>query len=147
MKNAIKSNHKFTEKLVGSLFEEKGNAFYLISTHATFSRVWTYSEDKIEIYKLARGKIYKQEEYETSTQKLNQIPTFKEIHEQLKDCGYELDGDGFGFKLNGDSGLLQEDFPVNIECFKNNRYHSDFLTFIVNDINTYQMWEIEEKDE
>lgn len=56
MKQNISKNNKSTNKLTSSLLDKNGNVFYLNSTYTTFSTVWTYSKDKLEIYKLAKSK-------------------------------------------------------------------------------------------
>jgi len=145
MKNGIKKNNKTTEKLVASLFEEKGNVFYLTSTYATFSRVWTYDKEKVEIYRLADGKIYEQRVHKKNSEILSQVPTFKELHLDLKECGYELDGDGLGFKIKTNNQTIEEDLPIEINCLKKGKYKSDFLNALVDDINTHQLWDIEPK--
>lgn len=44
MKQRIKKNNKLTDKTISSLLVNRGNVFYLTSTYATFSTVWTYSK-------------------------------------------------------------------------------------------------------
>lgn len=121
--------------------EKNGNVFYLNSTYATFSTVWTYNKDKIEIYKLANGKISLQQEYPTtSIDNINQIS--KEELFELDQC-MELDGDGFGYRIKRGSEIEQQDLPIGIECFTKLKYKSKFLNKVVEDINTHKMWDVQ----
>ena len=140
MKHNIQNNSKFTDKTIFSLLEKNGNVFYLNSTYATFSTVWTYSKDKIEIYKLANGKISLQQEYSaTSIDNINQIS--KEELFELDQC-MELDGDGFGYRIKRGSEIEKQDLPIGIECFTKLKYKSEFLNKVVEDINTHKMWDV-----
>jgi len=141
--NSIQKNRNFTEKLMNSLFKEKGNVFYLNSTNSTFSILWVYNKSKIEIYRLANGKIFKKEEYNKSKNILYQIEEHfsKKIIYELDSC-MELDGDGFGFKIMNDSNIIKEDLPINIECFRKGKYQSVFFSEILRDISNYKMWDI-----
>ncbi len=145
VKTGTKRNHKITKKLVASLFEEKGNVFYLTSTYATFSRIWTYSKEKIEIYRLANGKVYKQEEFDKTESALSKVNSFsRESIFELDSC-MELDGDGLGFKIKVANQITEEELPIEINCLKKSKYKSDFLNTLVDDINTYELWEVETK--
>lgn len=140
MKNNIQKNNKFTEKLISALLVQNGNVFYLTSTYATFSTVWTYSSDKIEIYKLVNGRIRFQQEYPTtSIDNINQIS--KEELFELDQC-MELDGDNFGYRIKRGSEIEQQDLPISIECFTKLKYKSEFLNKIVEDINAFKMWDV-----
>lgn len=140
MKHYIQKNSKLTDETISSLLEKNGNVFYLRSTYVTISTVWTYSKDRLEIYKLAKGKISLQQEYTTtSIDNINQIS--KEELFELDQC-MELDGDGFGYRIKRDSEIEQQDLPISIECFTKRKYKSDFLNKVVEDINTYKMWNV-----
>lgn len=143
MKQSIQKNNKFTDKTISSLLEKNGNVFYLTSTYATFSTVWTYHKDKLEIYKLAYGKISLQQEYSTtSIDNINQIS--KEELFELDQC-MELDGDGFGYRIKRGSEIEKQDLPIGIECFTKLKYKSEFLNKVVEDINTHKMWDVQYK--
>jgi hypothetical protein len=140
MKHNIKNNSKATDKTISSLLEKNGNVFYLNSTHSTFSTVWTYNKDKIEIYTLANGKISLQQEYSTTRiDNINQISK-GELFE-LDQC-IELDGDGFGYRIKRGLEIEQQDLPIGIECFARLKYKSDFLNKVVEDINIHKMWDV-----
>ena len=140
MKNNIQKNNKFTDKTISSLLEKNGNVFYLTSTYATFSTVWTYSKDKLEIYKLVNGRINFQQKYPTtSIDNINQIS--KEELFELDQC-MELDGDGFGYRIKRGSEIEQQDLPIGIECFAKLKYKSEFLNKLVEEINAHKMWDV-----
>jgi len=139
-KHSIHKNNKFTDKTISSLLEKNGNVFWLTSTYATFSTVWTYNKYKIEIYKLANGKISLQQEYSTTNiDNINQISK-KELFD-LDQC-MELDGDGFCYRIKRDSEIEKQDLPIGIECFTKQKYKSEFLNKIVEDIKTYKLWNV-----
>jgi hypothetical protein len=143
MKQNIHENNKFTDKITSSLLEKNGNVFYLTSTYATFSTVWTYHKDKLEIYKLANGKISLRKECSTTCiDNINQIS--KEELFELDQC-MELDGDGFGYRIKRGSEMEQQDLPIGIECFTKLKYKSEFLNKVVEDINTHKMWDVQYK--
>lgn len=54
----------------------------------------------------------------------------------------ELDGDVFGFKIKHEDNLIQEDFPISIDCFRKNKYQSGFFNEVVQDIVTYALWKV-----
>lgn len=140
MKHNIKRNNTQTDKIIETLLNENGNVFYLNSSYVTFSTVWTYSNDKLEIYKLANGKISSQQEYTTtSLGNINQIS--KEELSELDQC-MELDGDGFGYRIKRGSKTEQQDLPIGIECFTKLKYKSNFLNKVVEDIKTHKMWDV-----
>lgn len=56
LNHAIKKNYRKTERIAMSLFRENGNVFFVTSTYANFSVVWTYDEERVEIYRLREGK-------------------------------------------------------------------------------------------
>lgn len=45
------------KKLFERLYKSNGNAFYIKSTNISVSFVWSYTENKISIYKLSKGKV------------------------------------------------------------------------------------------
>ena len=144
MRQNISKNDRLTDKTISLLSKKKENVFYLMSTYATFSIVWTYSDYKIEIYKLAKGRIYKQTEYPNDGIAGYQIPTSKELNLEIfnrEKCPIVLDGDGFGYRIKRGSEIVGDDLPVEIECFTKNKYQSEFLNKIVADIITYKMWD------
>jgi len=144
MQHNIRKNSNFTEKTISSLLEKNGNVFYIRPDLGTFSTVWTYSEGKIEIYKLVKGKVSERREYLNSGFSDYQIPTSKELGLDIGTyCGFVLGGELFGFKIK--RGLEIQDFGwgFDIKCLTNNTYQSDFLNKIVADINTYNMWNIQ----
>lgn len=142
MKQSITKNNKSTDNLVLSLLEENGNAFYLSSTYATFSTVWTYKRNRIEVYKLVKGKISDKMSYQSGGFSNYEIPNNKELENETRECGYELDGDIFGFKIKNELEVNQQDLPISIECLKKLKYNSEFLNKVVDDINTYKMWDV-----
>jgi len=137
--NNIKKNTKFTQKQVNFLFKKNGNAFYLDSSYATFSIVWTYSKNGIEIYRLVNGKVFKKEIFPEKEWLHDADIAVEEIY---KNCSVVLDGDGFGFKINMDGNIHKESYTTNIDCMKQQTFESEFLNKIVNDIKNYKMWEI-----
>lgn len=140
MKQKINKNNKFTDKTISSILDKNGNVFYLNSTYATFSTIWTYHNNNIEIYKLANGKISLQQEYSTTNiNDLNQIS--KEELSELDQC-MELDGDSFGYRIKKGSEIEQQDLPINIECSTKLKYKSDFLNKFIGDITTHKMWNV-----
>lgn len=142
MKQNISKNNKYTDKLISSLLDRNGNVFYLTSTYATFSTVWTYEKGNIEIYRLANGRTTEQQTITDKGLSMYEIPTLKELEIETKECGYELDGDGFGYKIKRGSEIVQQDLPIGIECFTKLKYKSEFLNKVVEDINTHKMWDV-----
>lgn len=142
MKHNIRKNDKFTDNTISSVFKENGNVFYIRATHSTFSTVWTYNDNKLRVYKLANGKIREKNDYSDKGISDYQVPTFKELHSEMKECGYELDGDSFGFKIEKGEQLEQQDLPINIECFTQSKYNSEFLKKVVADINIHKIWDV-----
>jgi hypothetical protein len=140
MKQNISKNQKKTLEEIGSLFEMNGNAFYLNSTYSTFSIVWTYKEGKIIVYKLMNGKLKRQEEYDTKDASIVLFNSKKEIFE-LDKC-MELDGDMFGYKIENGSEIDKQDLAINMKCFTKRKYQSEFLNKVVEDINTYKIWDV-----
>lgn len=146
MQYNIRKNRNFTTKQVDYFYKKNGNAFYLSSTYANFSIVWTYDEDGIEIYRLQKGQIRQKQ---ISSEK-GIIPyaefSLEDIEKELyQNCALELDGTVFGFKIEFDKKIHNADYAVDINCLKQGKYKSDFLNKIASDIKTYRMWEIEYK--
>jgi len=139
MKHNIQKNNTQTDKIIKSLLEKKGNVFYLNSTYVISSTVWTYKESNIEIYKLTKGKIVEHLIFPDNGLSNYSIPVFEELETETKKCGYELDGDGFGYRIKRDSELEQQDLPISIECFTKQKYKSEFLNKIVEDMKAYNM--------
>ena len=125
------------KRLFEHLYKSNGNAFYIKSTNISISFVWSYSEKKIFIYKLSKGKIIdSRESPNTNSNWLNQFSK-KELTEV--DSCLELDGDVLGFKLKYDELLVQDDLPVNLDCFVKKKLNSVFLNSLITDINNYQI--------
>lgn len=139
MKQSITKNQKNTNKNITNLLKNNDNVFYLYSTYSTFSTVWTYRNDSIEIYRLAKGKLTSKEIYKNKGIKSFQIPSIKDLNSDIDICGLVLDGDIIGFHFDKNHNQITTD----IKCFKTQKYQSDFLNKLVEDINTYKMWNIE----
>jgi hypothetical protein len=144
MKYNINKNNKFTEKQKNYLLQKNGNVFYLSSTYATFSTVWTYNTSgEVEIYKLAKGKVSRKETFSEREFMQYNVQSLQDIENELyQKCALDLDGDSFGFRIYIDGTLHTEDYAVDINCLKTGVYKSDFLNKIVTDIKTCNMWEI-----
>ncbi len=143
MKQNIHKNNKFTDKTISSLLEKNGNVFYITSTYSTGSVVWTYNENGIEIYKLVKGKVIRKEVFPVKETWQFNVFAFRDIETELyQKCGLELDGDLFGFSLYVDNTMHKEDFAVDISCLKTETYKSEFLNKVVEDINTYKMYNV-----
>ncbi|MCT1525699.1 hypothetical protein [Sphingobacterium hotanense] len=141
MQRAVNKNNVSTNKLFLSLYEKNGNAFYLASTYATFSTVWTYAQDSIYVYRLAKGKVVERLSFkESGIDELN-IPAVQELNKDIGECGNELDGDLFSFMARGGRPERQ-DLPISIDCFTNKKYQSSFLNKIVESINKHKLWDI-----
>jgi hypothetical protein len=142
MRYNINKNNRFTEKQIINLLQRNGNVFYLSSTYATFSTVWTYNVNGIEIYILTKGKVNQKETFSEKESIQYAEVAFENIEKELyQKCALELDGDMFGFRIDIDRKIYKEDYAVDINCLKKGTYKSDFLNKIVNDIKTYNMWE------
>jgi len=109
------------------------------------STVWTYGNNKLEVYKLAKGKVLEESTFPNNGLVNYELPTFKELDTEFNECGYELDGDVFGYRIQKASEVEQQDLPINIECFTKGKYKSDFLSKIAEDIKTYKMWDVSYK--
>lgn len=138
MSNKLNGTTNKSKKIVNQLLENNGNAFYISSSHVLVSFVWSYSDNKINIYKLSGNKIL-----EINNLPINESGNFfkqlsKEELYEIDKC-MELDGDMLGYKFKKDGVLEQHDFPVNIDCFMQQKFKSNFLNKIITDINTYQI--------
>jgi hypothetical protein len=142
MEYNIRKNHKFTDKMISSLLQKNGNTFYLNSTYTTFSRIWTYTENTFEIYKLANGKVYEKTTYSDNGFSNIGMPESKEIDLEIEECKYELDGDFFGYRIKTGSEIKQQDLLISIECFTKKKYKSEFLSKIVEDINIHKIRDV-----
>lgn len=144
MKQAISKNQKNTNKYITNLLKNNDNVFYLYSTYSTFSTVWTYRSDSIEIYRLAKGKLISKEIYKNTGIKSFQIPTIKDLNSDIDKCGLVLDGDIIGFEFDKNKPEKNHNqITTDIKCFKAQKYKSDFLNKLVEDITIYKMWNIE----
>lgn len=143
MQHNIKRNQTLTQKQVNYYHQKNGNAFYLSSTYASFSVVWTYYTDRIEIYKLQKGKVNQKQVFpEKEWIKYAEV-ALEDIEKELyQKCALELDGDNFGFRIVIDGKTYNTDYAVDINCLKTDKYKSEFLNKITNDIKTHKMWEI-----
>jgi len=144
MKQSIVKNQKFTEKNASNLLNNNGNVFYLYSTYSTFSTIWTYRNDSIEIYRLSKGKLKNKEIYKNTGISSFTIPSIKDLDSDNNKCGLVLDGDILGFEFNKNTPQkLHSQITTDLECFKTQKYKSDFLNKLVEDVNTYKMWDSE----
>lgn len=140
----LKANRVLTTKIVKTLYKNNENAFYLSSTYANFSIVWTYSKGSIEVYRLQNGAV--QEKHCIECKETFQPSTVspKEIGNELdQNCAPELDGDIFGFYIKTEGKTFNEEYAVNINCLKTGNYKSELLSRIAKDIYYYKMWEYE----
>lgn len=139
----IKKTQDLTERLVKSLYQKNGNAFYLSSTHASFSTVWTHTEDMVIVYRLQKGKrkqmLSFMEKGIVQFAKIDPEDIEKELYQK---CALELDGDVFGFIIDVDGNMLSEDYAIDIQCMKQSQYESEFLGTIKKDIQEYKLWNI-----
>lgn len=140
-KRTVNKNNVSTNKLFLSLYEKNGNAFYLASTNATFSTVWTYAQDSINIYRLAKGNVVERLSFKKGSIDGFNIPEVKELIKDIGECGYELDGDLFSFMVR-EGRPNRQDLPIIIDCFTNKKYQSSFLNKIVDSINNRKLWNI-----
>ena len=140
---AIRRNNNLTSRQVSYLYKENGNAFYLSSTYASFSVVWTYVEDRIEIYRINKGQIKEKQAYSGKEMISFSVADIKDIENAIyQNCALELDGDAFGFIIRIGSETYNEDFSVDINCLKQTHEYPAFLEAVINDIRIYNMWEI-----
>ena len=131
MQYNIKRNQDLTAKQVNYFYQKNGNAFYLSSTYANFSIVWTYDEDRVEIYRLQKGKIRQKQIIKDKEIIQYAEVSLEDIEKELyQKCALELDGDMFGFIIEIDRKTHNADYAVDINCLKQGKYKSDFLTAI-----------------
>ena len=141
--NDIKKNTKFTKKQVSYLLRKNGNSFYLYSSYATFSVVWTYNKDGIEIYRLSKGRVFRKDIFPEKAWIQDAEISVEEMNKEIyKKCFVVLDGEVFGFSINIDGKIHEDSYATGIDCMKQQTYSSEFLNKIVNDIKTFKMWEI-----
>ncbi|MGM9769450.1 MAG: hypothetical protein ACI3Y6_01875 [Candidatus Cryptobacteroides sp.] len=139
----VQKNHSQTASQVRHLYKKNGNAFYLSSTYATFSTVWTYNEDKIVIYRIINGKITEKQVFNRS-----EIMSFskldnKEIENAIyTNCASELDGDDFGYIIRCGDEIYQKSYGVCICCLKQRHEYPAVLESVIDDIRNYKMWDI-----
>ena len=126
------------KKLVTQLLESNGNVFYIRSTYIIISYVWSYSENEIIVYELKKGKIENEKRISIKEKPNWIIPLFEKDLFELDSC-MELDGDMFGYWHKNGENVEQRDLPINLKCFRQGKYKSDFLNKVVNDLNDYQI--------
>ena len=129
----IKVNQDSMIKQVYFCYKKNGNVFYLSSKYVNFSIVWTYYEDKVEIFRLQNGEIRQKQVMNRSNKIIhfdNILP--KDIRSELyQTCPMVLDGDTFGFIIEVNHKKQKEDFIVDVNCLKHGQYKSDFLNRMV----------------
>ncbi|KIX21279.1 hypothetical protein SY27_11070 [Flavobacterium sp. 316] len=139
IKSKIANNNKSTMSLLDKLYLENNNSFYIKSSYTTVSKVWSYHNDTITIFKLKEGKVYEEQNF-SSKQLSDKIIVNKNDLFELDKC-IELDGDIFGIRIKQSDQEILENLPMSIECFVKNQYKSDFFNSIVNDIKIYKILE------
>lgn len=139
LKYQIKRNNAYTSKIMTNLMKENGNVLYLGTEYANASFVWTYKVDTIQIYKLINGKINSQREYDVSFGKdwLEQLSS-ENLSEQVFDCT-ELDGDLIEIRIREEGVIMKHSFSVNLDCFVNGKYESEFLNRVIADMKAYNI--------
>lgn len=142
IQRAIKRNEKSTEKAIANFYEKYENVFYLKSTNSTFSTVWSYREQSLIVSKIERGKILESKIFANLNSKDLILPSQMEIELDLKKCGYELDGDIIGYKIQQEGIISENSFPVSIECLKKENFQTSFFSKLSNDIKNYKMWDV-----
>ncbi|MGD1840701.1 MAG: hypothetical protein ACFB0B_07370 [Thermonemataceae bacterium] len=123
--------------MVATLYADNENAFYIKSSYATFSTVWTYRADKIKIYYLAKGRVVDEITHETRSylDEVSAVNTF-----EFDSC-MQLDSEVIGYKVVFDDKVYEKRFPVDIACIRQQNYESSFFQKLVKDISKYQIWE------
>jgi hypothetical protein len=139
IKSKIANNNKFTMSLLDKLYLENNNSFYIKSSYTTVSKVWSYHNDTITIFKLKDGKVYEEQNFSSKWLSDKTILDKNDLFE-LDKC-MELDGDIFGIRIKQSNQEILENLPINIGCFVKDQYKSDFFNSIVNDIKTYKILE------
>lgn len=141
---AIRRNNNLTSRQVSHLYKENGNAFYLSSTYSSFSVVWTYDEDRIEIYRIKKGRIKEKQVYCGKEMISFSGVDIKDIENAIyQNFALELDGDAFGFIIRIGSETCKENFAIDINSLKQRHEYPAFLERVINDIRVYKMWEIQ----
>jgi hypothetical protein len=137
-------NNKLTDKLIHKIYTNNENVFFLRSSNATFSTLWSYVNNEIVIYKLANGKVISKKTHVSSNDKLDHIDlsNFNEINMDSAVCEYLLDGDLFGFILKDNDNIIDKSFPVEIECLKKAELKSSSMNIIINDIKLFKLWDV-----
>ena len=125
------------KKLFERLYKSNGNAFYIKSTSISVSFVWSYAENKIAIYKLFKGKVV--DSKVLSDANSNWLDRFSKKELSEVDSCLELDGDVLGFKLKYDNSVVQDNLPVNLDCFLKKKLNSVFLDGVIADMKAYQI--------
>lgn len=139
----ITKNKKATEIKTNTLFKKNGNAFYIYSTHSSSSVIWSYRDTMIEIYKLNKGRVFKELIISHDNLITNNI-SFSNLEDDIyNNCALQLDGDVIGLRLHYEGKEYNERFPVDINCLKDKKYGIDLLNIIIGDINKYDMWNFE----
>ena len=96
---------------------------------------------------MAEGKITKKETFPKEKFAHCDLQSLEDIENELyQKFALELDGDRFGFRICIADKMHKKDYPINIDCLKNEIYKSEFLNQIVNDIKTYNMWTVSLKE-
>lgn len=123
-------NNKYSLK--SRLLKENGNYFYISSTYIDREVIWSYTSEDIIVYTLnSKGKILKiKKEKSNNLHITNHIIIDKE---ELNRC-IELDGDYLGYKIFSQKRKNEEEYGINIKCFLQNNYHSEFYTIIKDDM-------------
>lgn len=140
----VRVNHDQTERIADSLYRKNKNAFYITSSYATISTVWTYEKDVILVYRLAKGRIKGKQSF----QRMAPVPFSEVSFEDLKtelyqNCPMELDGDVFGIVFETDLGKTRFDFPTDINGMKRVDFGSALLQMLVDDIVSCDLWDVE----
>lgn len=136
----IKKNKKVTEVKTNTLFKKNGNVFYIYSTHSSYSVIWSYRDTMIEIYKLNKGRVYK-ELIITQDNLIKNNISFSNIEDDIyNNCALQLDGDVLGLGFHSKGKEFHERFPVDINCLKDKKHETNLLNIIVSDITKYDMW-------
>lgn len=132
----FKKNHRSTERLVNRLYRRNENAFYMTSTYSTYSYVWTYKGDKIEIRKLNFGKVVEKEILKTKGIGPYDEKSLKEAKKELEEKHpFVLDGDEVGYIIRVNDEAYRVDYAIDIDSMKQNVYGSAILNDILYVIN------------
>lgn len=136
MKQSTRRNQKATSSQIEKLVLQNGNAFCISATNSVATTLWSYSDDKIIIYRLLNGKLVKAESYSA----LNTKEFTCDFEDELFESGcIELDGGSLHIKFKTDSIIETHDFSINTKCFTHRKYNSIPLNNLVSDINTFKL--------